>query len=151
MKVHVQTELDCLPERVWNEVQKSALLLVVAHPIVRIEPVDEVDFPVCWAEGATIRCRSYLFGVVPLGVRTIFLERIDQAAREIQSRENDPLVRRWDHLITVAAADGGRTLYRDMVEIEAGLLTLPVWLFASGFYRHRQMRWRRLAKRLAGA
>jgi hypothetical protein len=52
------------------------------------------------------------------------------------------VVRRWDHLIRVEPADGGRTRYSDTIEVEAGALTPLVWLFAKLFYRHRQRRWR---------
>ena len=55
-------------------------------------------------------------------------------------------VERWDHLITIAPDGPSRTRYRDTVDIEAGLLTPFVWLFAQFFYRHRQRRWRALAQ-----
>ena len=55
-------------------------------------------------------------------------------------------VKVWDHSISISTASG-RTRYRDTVTIDAGLFTLPVWLFAQVFYRHRQRRWRSLAKR----
>ena len=50
-------------------------------------------------------------------------------------------------MIEVAPRADGRTDYRDTVEIHAGLGTLPAWLFAQLFYRHRQRRWRALAAR----
>jgi hypothetical protein len=151
MKVYVESVLDCPPEKVWDEVQKSSLLREVIRPLARVAPVDAPEFPERWLEGAAVRCRSYLFGFIPLGVRTIVLERVDQAAREIQSRESDPLIRRWDHLVRVKPTGDGRTRYADEIVIEAGILTVAVWLFAQWFYRHRQRRWRRVAKRLAAA
>ena len=95
--------------------------------------------------------RSFLFGLIPLGTRLLFFERVDGRAREIQTRENDPLVRNWDHRITIREATGGQTLYSDRIEIDAGLLTPGVWLFAQWFYRHRQRRWQHVAARLRGA
>jgi hypothetical protein len=149
MRVYVACVLNCPPDRVWNEVQKSALLREVCRPLIRFAPVDPPQFPDTWIEGGTIRCRSFLFGFIPLGTRTLFAERIDQAAHEIQSRERDPLIRRWDHLIRVRPADGGRTRYSDEIVIEAGMITPLVWSFAQWFYRHRQRRWHRVAQRLA--
>jgi hypothetical protein len=149
--VYVESVLRCPAEKVWDEVQRPTLLLEVARPLVRIVPADGPQFPERWPEGATVRCRSYLFGVIPLGTRTILLERIDPAAREIQSRESDPLIRRWDHLIRIGPAGDGRTRYSDEVIIEAGWATFCVWLFAQWFYRHRQWRWRRVARRLVDA
>src|SRR6266852_2598499 len=108
MKVYVESVLDCPAEKIWDEVQKSSLLLEVIHPLARIVPVDAPQFPERWIEGATVRCRLYLFGIIPVGTRSILFERIDQAAQEIQTRERDPLIPRWDHRIRVKPADDGR-------------------------------------------
>jgi hypothetical protein len=98
----------------------------------------------------TTRVRAYLFGLIPWGVRTMTFERVDQRRREIQTRERDFFVRRWDHLIRVEPLEGGRCRYTDDIEIRAGMLTFGVWLFAMWFYRHRQKRWQQVAQRLAG-
>jgi hypothetical protein len=150
VRVCVESVLPCPPELVWDEVQRPGVLVEVARPLVTFAPVDASVFPDRWTEGRTVRCRVYLFGVVPLGLRTIVLERVDGERREIQSRERDRLIRRWDHLVRVRPEPGGRTRYRDEIVIQAGVLTLPVWVFARWFYRHRQRRWRAVARRLHG-
>ena len=40
MTVHVESVLRCPAEKVWNEVQRSALLLEVIRPLVKLVPVD---------------------------------------------------------------------------------------------------------------
>jgi hypothetical protein len=147
MRLFRETVLPCDADHAWAEVQTSALLHEVAHPLVTIRPVPGEELPARWSAGETIRCRSYLFGLIPLGTRTLFFERVDQDRREIQSRETDPLVQRWDHRVRVQPLGEDRCRYFDEVEIEAGLLTAAVWLFASWFYRHRQRRWRTVALR----
>jgi hypothetical protein len=132
-----------------QEQQRPALHREIIRPLFRFVPTDPPQFPERWLEGATIHFKGYLFGIIPLGMHTIFLERIDPAAREIQSRESEPLVRRWDHLIRVRASGDGQTLYSDEILIDAGWLTIFVWLFAQWFYHHRQRRWRRIASRLS--
>jgi hypothetical protein len=149
MRVYVQSRLDCPPEKVWHAVQTSSLFLEIIRPLVKVVPVDSPNFPPHWQEGTTVRCKSYLFGLIPLGIHTLYMERIDPGAREIQSREHDSLIAKWDHLVRVAETDDGLTLYCDEIEIEAGYLTVLVWLFAAWFYRHRQRNWRRIAKQLA--
>src|SRR5262249_60339150 len=94
MNVHVESVFDCPPDRAWDEVQQTALLLEVCGPLVTFRAVEPAALPPRWEEGMTVRCRSYLFGVVPLGTRTVRIERIDQEARAIQTREQDPLFRR---------------------------------------------------------
>jgi hypothetical protein len=90
-------------------------------------------------------------GLIPLGLHTIRIEHIDAPRRQIQSRETNGLISRWDHLVSIREMPAGRTLYSDEIEIEAGRFTWIVWLYAQVFYRHRQRRWRRIAKRLSAA
>ena len=148
MRVVVESVLPCRPELAWEEVQTSRLLVEVARPLVVIRPLPGERLPDRWHSGGTVGCRSYLFGVVPLGTRGLNFERVDPSTREIQTRESDSLVRRWDHLIRIGDAGEGHCQYRDTIDIEAGWLTPLVWLFAQWFYRHRQRRWRAVAKRL---
>jgi hypothetical protein len=148
MKVDVSTQLDCSAVKAWNEAQKSSLLLHVIWPLARIVPVEGRDFPERWTEGLTIRCRSYLFGFIPIGVRKLHFQRIDQTNFEILTLEHDPLVKSWKHAFSVKPQGQDRSIYRDVIEIDAGRLTVLVWAWVSWFYRHRQRRWRALAKNL---
>ena len=45
MKVSVESVLHCPAEKVWNEAQRSSLLLEVARPLVMIVPADGPKFP----------------------------------------------------------------------------------------------------------
>jgi hypothetical protein len=148
MKVDVSTPLGCSAEAAWNEVQKTSLLRHVIRPLARVTAVDPSGFPERWREGMTFRCRTYIFGFIPIGVRTLRFRRIDAVAREIVISESDPLVRRWDHTISIAPAGARRSIYRDVIDLDAGALTLVVWAWTSWFYRHRQRRWRALAPTL---
>jgi len=149
VEVRVESMLPCAPEAAWAEVQKSSLLLEVARPLVAIRPVGALALPERWERNQVHLVRPFLFGVVPLGTRILFFERVDHERRQIQTRENDPLVRNWDHLIAVGESIDGQAIYSDRIRIEAGVLTPAVWLFAHCFYRYRQRRWRRIATRLA--
>jgi hypothetical protein len=149
MRLFVESMLPCEAELAWSAVQTSALLLEIAYPLVIFRPVAGEKLPERWAVGSTVRCRLFLFGFLPLGTHMLLFERIDQQACEIQTRESDPLVQRWDHIVCIRPAGEGKCRYSDEIEIEAGWRTRLVWLFASGFYRYRQRRWRRIARRLA--
>jgi hypothetical protein len=148
MRVDIDTPLKCSAAAAWKEVQTSALLLRVAWPLASILPVSPAKFPERWSEGSTIQCRPFMFGFIPLGVRTLHFERIDHASYEIQTRESDALVRRWDHVISIKPLGADRSLYRDTIDIDAGSFTFMVWAWAAWFYRHRQRRWRALAETL---
>ena len=147
MIVDVSTVLDCCAAKAWNEVQKSSLLLHVIWPLVRFV-LAGVPLPERWSEGLTIQCKLFIFEIIPIGVHTVHIETVDQETFQIQSREHDPLIARWDHLISIKPLDDSRSIYRDIVDLDAGSLTFVVWGWANWFYRHRQRRWRALAKTL---
>ena len=149
MRVVVESILPCDPDLAWDEVQTSRLLREVISPLAAVWPMPGEELPEIWSEGADLRVRMFLFRVLPLGARALRIERVDPARREIQSRESDALIARWDHLIRIEPAVDGHCRYRDEIEIEAGWRTLPVWLFARWFYRHRRRRWQAVARRLA--
>lgn len=149
MQLEISTYLDCSPERAWQELKKPSLLSYVAHPLIRFEPVEPSPLPKAWPGDGVIRLKVYLFGVIPFGgIRTLSLH-LDDETKQLQSYEHDKLIRCWDHLIKVERDSNGRTRYTDRLELEAGLLTLPVWLFACIFYHYRQWRWRGLSPRLS--
>jgi hypothetical protein len=147
MIVDVSTVLDCPAAKAWNEVQKSSLLIRVTWPLVRVVPIG-APFPERWSEGLISQLRTFIFGVIPIGVDTLLIEKIDQRNREIQSREHNLLITRWDHLISIKPLDDSRSAYCDTIDIDAGSLTFVVWAWANLFYRYRQRRWRSLAKTL---
>ena len=66
--------------------------------------------------------------------------------REDEWRESGGLIRRWNHDIIVVAAGDSRCNYRDRIDIDAGIFTPAVVLYARWFYRARQHRWRALAR-----
>jgi hypothetical protein len=148
MKVDVSTALDCSAAEAWGEVQTSALLLHVIWPLARISTSGLPDLPKQWRQGETVQCRLYVFGVIPVGVRDLYFERIDQNAYCVVTRESDPLVRSWNHTIALTPSGRHRSIYRDVIDIDAGYLTVLVWAWTNWFYRHRQRRWRALAKTL---
>ncbi len=84
---------------------------------------------------------------MPLGRHRLTIEELNATARRVQSDESSALVRSWRHLITVEPRGSGGCRYTDVVEIDAGPLSLAVVTFAAGFYRWRQRRWRALARR----
>jgi hypothetical protein len=118
----------------------------VIWPLARIVSVDGRSFPERWTEGLTTQCRSYLFGSIPIGARNLYFQRIDHVNFEILILENDPLVKSWKHAISIKPLGQDRSIYRDVIDIDAGRLTALVWAWADWFYRHRQRRWRALAK-----
>jgi hypothetical protein len=147
MIADVSTILDYPAAKAWTQVQTSALLRYVNWPLARFVPCG-APLPERWSEGLTLQWKTFVFGVIPVGVHTVHMEKVDQSNYEIHSREYNRLIARWDHLISIKPLDHSRSLYRDTIEIHAGILTFVVWAWANWLYRHRQRRWRSLAKTL---
>jgi hypothetical protein len=149
MKVDLQTRLAMSPEDVWQRVLTPELLFHIAAPLVRFRFVG-CDAPVQWSDGSRYLVAIKLFGLLPFGEQWIVPTLQSDPARVWPKRLRDnghsALIKTWDHWITIASDGQGGTLYRDEVEVHAGLLTPFIWVFAQIFYRHRQRRWRSLAR-----
>ncbi|HEY1012423.1 MAG TPA: hypothetical protein VGE07_06925 [Herpetosiphonaceae bacterium] len=152
MKLTLSTILDVPPTQLWAEVTASRRLGHVAAPLASFEPIDPPALPPIWREGRYL-VRLRLFGWLAAGKHWIVISYppgdATPGAERFELRDNGHggVAATWDHLIRLRALPDGRTLYADLVEVRAGLLTPLVWLFAQVFYRHRQRRWRRLAAR----
>ena len=124
-------------EAVLSRLQRLETLQYIAAPYATFVPVENSS-NFTWKAGAVSSYRFRLFGIVPFGVHAIRIERFDVDG--IQSRESNPHVPVWDHLITLKDM-GEQTEYTDEVEIHAGWKTVFVWLWAKAFYAHRQRKW----------
>ena len=148
MRVFVESVLPCDADRAWAAVQTTALFMEVIRPLAAVVPLTGAVLPQRWLALTTVRCRLYLFGLIPLGIRSLRFDRIDQEAREIHTRESDPVFRRWDHIIRVKPIGLRQCRYSDEIEIDAGPLTALLAGLVRRFYQHRQRRWQTVARRL---
>jgi ligand-binding SRPBCC domain-containing protein len=148
MLVRVSTRLAVPPDVAWDTVKRTDTLRYVTRGLLGFRPDGEI--PERLGEGETYRMRLLFFGVLPAWHHEIHVARLDDASHEIRTEERGGPVRHWRHRITVDAEGWGATRYMDEIQIAAGPLTPFVWLYAQFFYRYRQWRWRRLARRLAG-
>ena len=150
MKVELSTTLHSPADQVWRRVQRPALLSWVAPPLVRFNLIQPTTLPEEWEDGE-VRASMRLFGVLPMGGQVIRVRREEeqegeQPARYLVDMGEGDLVKTWHHRIRVVPERAGTTHYTDSVVVEAGALTLFVWMFAQVFYRHRQRRLRALAR-----
>lgn len=130
-------------DEVWRRVLGPRLFIEVSKPVLSITPLDVSDFPEIW-EDRSYRVALRLFGLIPLGWQVIepsFPEPQGET-RRLLDNGHSALIRKWHHEISVIP-QGETTLYRDRLEIDAGLLTPIVALFARLFFAHRH---KRLAK-----
>ena len=145
MLIRHETLLATSAAHAWAAVLQPRLLDHVAWPLQTFEPIDPSTLPTIWSNGS-YRVRLHLFGLLPLGQQTIGIEVLEQGPTRYRLRDNGrgQLVRRWDHVITIAPVSDTQCRYVDEVDVRAGLLTPAIAAFAWVFYRHRQRRWRAL-------
>ena len=157
MHVVLQLDLDATPEQVWEMLNDPLALGKVIAPLLEIEPVGHRRFPPTWAGGDHL-VRTRLFGLFPLGDQRVRLTASHWGGARILEDSGGPvsgvlsIVRRWRHRMAVSSLPGGHTLYRDRLDISAGVLTPIVWLGIWMLWQYRAIGIRRvIAERTASA
>lgn len=143
--IHVETELEAQADRVWAAMQHPTTFQYVCRGLIGIPRLSGRSEHFRQGESGT--GWLFLFHVIPLSKHTILLERVDDSARTMRSREHGGMLKVWNHTLHVEPLADGRSRYSDTVEIDAGGLTAAVARVSVGIYRYRQRRWRKLARR----
>jgi hypothetical protein len=143
MFVNVETELNLPAEAAWQTVLRSDTLLYVNRGMLGFRWL--TPRPETWQAGGDSLVRLFFFNFLPAWKHNLRIAAVDPDRRTIASEESGGPVKTWNHQITIESIGASRCRYSDRIEIRAGMLTLPVTLFAHTIYRFRQWRWRRLA------
>ena len=141
------TTLSAPAPAVWEAVKTPHAFRFITRGILTMPAIRDRDLP--WQEGETVIGWVILFGLVPFSKHRIHVARIDDASMTLSSQEGGSLIRRWNHDITVTPRDEASCKYRDVIDIDAGIFTPAIALYARWFYFMRQRRWRALAKDLS--
>ena len=144
MRLRRTSLLPCSIARLAPELTKPMLLNWVSWPLLHFVAVEPPALPDRFGTGR-YRTRLMLGVLLPIGEHTLDLQVVPSDGRGLVLHDagHSNLVRVWDHKIHLEDYYG-MTRYTDEVEVRAGLLTLPAWLLAQAFYRHRQRRLNRL-------
>lgn len=145
MDIRHASLLPCSYERARAEVEKPSLLSGLSAPVLAYEPLDPTTWPAVWEE-RSYRVGLTLAGQLGIGEHTLVMDVVEDGpdAFEIIDHGFSDLISMWEHRLRIERFHQ-MTRYSDTVRIRAGVLTPVVWLFAWGFYAHRQKRLRRLA------
>ncbi len=149
MRLRRSCLLPCSMDRLASELGRPALFHYLASPMLVFDAVEPADASARWSPGK-YRFRLLLGGRLPIGEHVVNLQRTLQDAAAAEGKlvvwhdaGYSDLIRVWDHQI-VLEDFLGMTRCTDEVEIHAGPLTVPAWIFALAFYGHRQRRLNRL-------
>ena len=142
--VEMSTVLEATADAVWNAVKTPTAFRKVTRGLLTMPVINKRRDE--WHEGETVIGWVFLFGFIPFSHHHLHIAKIDEKERTLSSREQGGLVKRWDHDIIVTQVSPETCSYRDRIDIDAGVVTPVVVLYARFFYRIRQRRWRALAK-----
>ena len=143
MQIDISTDLACNSDEAIAHVKTSRLLSYIAWPLISFTPIANTSLPEIWHEGRYWVVLK-LFGFIPLCKQAIVISYPSTSIFILRDDGHNVLIPKWEHVITIEPS-GNNTRYRDLVTIEAGILTPVFWLFAKVFYCYRQYRWRKLA------
>ena len=135
---------DCDSEELFMEIKRTKSLIYITKPLVKFVQLPEHPLPELWEEGKYL-VKMYILRFIPFGKQWIVIS-IDNNKLHIRDNGYSKLIKKWDHNIYLKDIGNNKTLYADTIDINAGVLTIFVVLFASIFYRCRQKRWNKLIK-----
>jgi ligand-binding SRPBCC domain-containing protein len=151
MRVQLKLVLDAPPDAVWAALRSPGVLSEVAHPFFSFEPLSPRGLPRFWPEGQHPVRASLLWGLIPVGEQVIDISYRERGDTRIIEDSGGPVsgplavITRWRHRMAVTRTEDDRTLYRDRLDISAGLLTPLVWIGAWAFWQWRAFQLTRLA------
>ena len=145
MKVSISSNIQVSADEAWKLVKKSSTLLYVTRGLMGFRSLTS-NLPSEWQQGSTEKLKIMLFGVIPAWSHQIIFEDISESQMAMLTHESGGVVKAWNHNISVRPVGNNSCYYTDDVEIEAGIFTPIIWLYAHIFYRYRQLRWRFLVK-----
>ena len=141
MKVERSTILDAPVEEVNLLVTKFSTLKYISSPLLMFS-LDSMDEEITWRVGQIYEFKLRKFGFIPLGKHSIEIVKITQ--NRISSVESGIFGNKWRHDIFLEEVADEKTRYTDLVDINSGILTPFIWVFAKIFYKHRQRKWKLL-------
>lgn len=144
--VERSTPLEAPAEAVWAAVKTPAAFRTVTRRLLALPVIRGRQDQ--WRSGETVVGWVFLFGFLPFSRHHLHIASIDDATRTLRSREFGGLITIWNHDIEVVPIDATTCRYLDRIEIDAGIVTPLIVLYAKWFYWMRQRRWRAFAKGL---
>jgi len=150
--VALSLTLDCTPDEAWDLIRSPRGFAYASAPLARFTPVEPRAFPERWTPGARYRARMLLGGLVPVGDVVIHTTHERVADARVVVDDGGPVsqpmasVSPWRHRMAVSAAPGGRTRFRDRLDVTGPIAPL-MWAGLWVFWQWRGVRIRRLAAR----
>ena len=147
IRIKISSILDNSIEKIWGKILNIETLIEICKPMARFNLVTK-EKPAKWELNKEYVFKLFIYGFIPFGKHKIILEKIDENNGLIVSKEHNNIVKIWNHIIKMENKGENIIEYTDVVEIYAGIFTLFVAIWGTIFYKHRQKKWKRIAREL---
>jgi hypothetical protein len=142
MKASTTSIVPAPQARVWELLQKSSTLVFVAKPWVTFSSAH--PFPENWEVGVRYETLVHPFNAKSGSPYQITFSMIDVNTHHMATSESGGLIKEWNHSMSVESVSDTHCRYTDTVDVKAGLLTPPLWVYVKLYYQHRHKRWLKL-------
>jgi hypothetical protein len=142
--VHVETTLPTDADRVWPAMLSPVTFLYVCKGLFGVPALSGRSEALRLGERGT--GWLFAFHFIPAYRHTIEIVEVDPASKTLRTHEHGGIIKAWDHALHVEPIDERTSRYSDTVDIDAGAATAFVAALATGIYRYRQRRWRKLVR-----
>ena len=147
LKIIISSNLNSIIEKIWDKILNIETLIYICKPMARFKLISNENI-VKWEMNKEYIFKLFIYGFLPLGKHKIILDKMDPENGLIISRENNNIVKIWNHKIFMENKGENIIEYTDEVDIYAGIFTFFVAVWAILFYKHRQKKWRKIVKTL---
>lgn len=131
MRVQLEFRAPCSPDAAWEVITSPAELANAYAPVLTLRTDDPI--PERWRSGDEVVVELRFLGAVPVGRQRIAIRTRRRGGTRILEDAGRPLagplalVTSWRHRMAVTPLPDGGALYRDRLDVSAGLLTPVVW------------------------
>lgn len=154
MKVQLRLTLNAPADEVWEAIRTPAVFTQVSSPLLNMTSEQPAGFPKRWLGDGPHTIGIRALGILPMGTQSIdvsFETRPDgtrimtDAGKALSGSLT--VIKEWRHRMAVTAREDNTTLYRDRLDVSAGLVTPLIWLSMWCFWQYRAVRLKQLARR----
>ena len=145
IKIIISSILNKPIEKIWSKLLGVETLIYICKPMA-IFKISTNEKYMKWELNKEYVFKLLIYGFIPFGNHKIILEKIDETNKVIISKEHNKIVKIWNHIIKMENKGEKNIRYTDEVEIYAGIFTLFVAIWGIIFYKHRQKKWKKIAK-----
>ena len=146
IRITISSILDNSSEKIWNKLLDVETLIYICEPLATFKTKEKNLIK--WELNKEYVFKLFIYRFIPFGNHKIILEKIDENSKIIISKEHNSIVKIWNHKIRMEDKGENCIKYTDEVELYAGVFTSFVAIWGIIFYKHRQKKWKKIAKML---